>query len=613
MSVTAQHPVTRLIVRLWIAVSVLTAAGFFSAYHRATTDARDALTISQAVLVGTDGHQTQVSLPDSGSAPEGAPVERRYQVAFTLDGVPDDGLLLHVPYFEQKMDVLVGDHLVFDGRSARPWGGMFSHSTELVTLPPDRLHLGENTVTLVIRTGNLPPFSLSKVLIGTADQLQQLYLLRAFLEDTLRAMLIAVQGFLAFVGLIAFALRPGDRVFGWLGSMMTLSTMVGLGIVSRIFPGIGDLTVPAVLMIPAAGLAVLGFTLSLVGRPADRPIVIAMVAVTTVLFGLVYGFGASPRPVGYLAAVPANLILVGLSAAILSLHVRRDPRLDTILFAIGLILLLVSGFHDFLVRAGRLESGVFLGQFTRIVTLTAIALFLMRHQADIAGELDRAADNLRDRLAEREAELEEVHAREREREAARAIDEERSRITANLHDGVAGHLATIVALADRPDDLSGDIKTSARNALADLRLVIDALGVEDAELQFFLGQFRVRVIDPLERLGIKVDWSMIDLPDAGPFKRERALNVLRILQESVNNALRHGDGKLIGIRCTTPAPGLISISVRNSQHGSSKKQNGGDSSGLGLESMRRRAAELGGEIHFSQRADQAELVLVFPA
>lgn len=598
---------------LWIAVSLLTLAGFFNAYRQATENAADALTIARAGLVHPDGSLETVTLPDSGTAPEGNPVERRYRITFALDTVPAAGLLMHIPYFEQEVDVLVGDHLVFNGQSARPWGGMFSHSTELVTLPPDRLQMGENIVTLVIRTGALPPYSLSRIMVGTADQLRDLYLLRAFLEDTLRAMLIALQGFLAFVGLLAFALRPSDKVFGWLGLMMTLSTMVGVGIVSRIFPGIGDLTVPAVLLIPAAGLAVLGFTLTLVGRPADRPVLIAMVSTTVVLFGLVYGLGISPGPVGYGISVPANLGLVGISAAILSVHVWRHPRLDTLLFAAGLILLLVSGLHDYLVRAGQLQSGFFLGQFTRIVTLTAIAIFLMRHQADIADELDRAADNLRERLAAREAELEKVHAQEREREAARAIDEERSRITANLHDGVAGHLATIVALADRPDDLSGDIKTSARNALADLRLVIDALGVEDAELQFFLGQFRVRVIDPLERLGIEVDWSMTGLPETGPFQRERALNVLRILQEAINNALRHGDRKKIGVRCSTPAPGLISIAVGNSRHRGSKPDNNSDSSGLGLENMRRRAAELGGKIHFSQIVDWAELVLVIPA
>lgn len=604
---------TRIIVGLWVVVALLALAGFLNAYHRATADAADALTISRATLVNPDGSLETVTLPDRGTARQGIRVERRYRITFAMDNVPDAGVLMHIPYFEQDVDVLVGGQLVFNGRSARPWGGMFSHSTELVTLPADRLRTGENTVTLVIRTVDLPPYSLSKVMIGTADQLRELYLLRAFLEDTLRAMLIALQGFMAFVGLLAFALRPSDKVFGWLGLMMTLSTMVGVGIVSRIFPGIGDLTVPAVLLIPATGLAVLGFTLTLVGRPADRPILIAMVSATVVLFGLVYGLGVPPGPIGYGVSVPANLGLVGISGAILSLHVWRHPRLDTMLFAAGLILLLVGGLHDYLVRAGLLQSSVFLGQFTRIVTLTAIAIFLMRHQADIADELDRAADNLRERLAAREAELELVHAQEREREAMRAIDEERARITANLHDGVAGHLATIVALADRPDDLSDNIKTSARNALADLRLVIDALGVEDAELQFFLGQFRVRVIDPLERLGIEVDWSMTGLPETGPVRQERALNVLRILQEAINNALRHGDRKKISVRCATPAPGLISIAVGNSKHGGSKPDTKTDSSGLGLENMRRRAAELGGEIHFSQTVDRAELVLVIPA
>jgi len=49
-----------------------------------------------------------------------------------------------------------------------------------------------------------------------------------------------------------------------------------------------------------------------------------------------------------------------------------------------------------------------------------------------------------------------------------------------------------------------------------------------------------RLFPQLRRLGVELDCSMEDLPDVSGITPVNALSILRILQEAVTNALKHG-------------------------------------------------------------------------
>lgn len=143
-------------------------------------------------------------------------------------------------------------------------------------------------------------------------------------------------------------------------------------------------------------------------------------------------------------------------------------------------------------------------------------------------------------------------------------------------------------------------------------MIIDALSVPDGDLVFYLGLFRDRCINPLENLGIEVNWSMTGLPSKNIVNREDALNVIRILQEAVNNALRHGDLKTLTIFGRETENGWIEISVVNVSAPSDADQVVEDSSGLGLISMKNRSEALGATVGFRLLDDGAEVILTLP-
>ena len=201
-----------------------------------------------------------------------------------------------------------------------------------------------------------------------------------------------------------------------------------------------------------------------------------------------------------------------------------------------------------------------------------------------------------------------MYEEQRKRDAAQLIDEERSRITADLHDGVAGHLTTIVALSEQPEQATGDIRQSARNALMDLRLVIDTMAVKSESLRYYLGLFRDRVVQPLENLGIEIVWSTTRLPEVEAVHPEQALNIMRILQEAVNNAMRHTDVKRIDITGQRGGPNDLTLTVRNFGAPTGTKKG----SGLGIDNMRRRAQALGGSVTLETSPQGGNLVLTLP-
>ncbi len=135
----------------------------------------------------------------------------------------------------------------------------------------------------------------------------------------------------------------------------------------------------------------------------------------------------------------------------------------------------------------------------------------MRRMGVSLDQLDHANETLNIRLAEREAELAAFHRLERAKTVSTVREHERQRLTHDLHDGLSGHLASIIALSERTGDKPTE--QAAREALNDLRLVIYSLDLGDRELPLALANFRERLIPQLHRLGVALDWSIAGLPE----------------------------------------------------------------------------------------------------
>ena len=218
--------------------------------------------------------------------------------------------------------------------------------------------------------------------------------------------------------------------------------------------------------------------------------------------------------------------------------------------------------HDTYVTANLPEQAFnLLSPYVRPLFLAFLTAVLMRRMGVSLDQFDHANETLSIKLAEREAELAALHRQERVEATRLTREQERQRLTHDLHDGLSGHLVSIIALSER----SGEKPTeqAARDALNDLRLVIYSLDLGDRELPLALANFRERLMPQLQRLGVELDWSIANLPEVSGVTPGNALAVLRILQEAVTNAVKHGPARKISIRGTVSADGTAAITLEN--------------------------------------------------
>jgi signal transduction histidine kinase len=223
-----------------------------------------------------------------------------------------------------------------------------------------------------------------------------------------------------------------------------------------------------------------------------------------------------------------------------------------------------------------------------------MVLALARAAVEARRVVASANDVLRQRLLEREAELRESYAREQDVQKRALLLEERQRIVRDMHDGIGGQLLGI-AMQVRAKQLDGpQVEQALEGSIADLRLIVDSLDSADEGLAEALQAFAHRARAQAKAANCSFD-AHVDLPSDGAVHGPRvSLQVLRILQEALTNALRHGAPTQIVLSAAQGDSGVIEIALRDNGQGLPSDQ----SRGLGLKNMRGRAVAIGAAIEW---------------
>jgi len=196
-----------------------------------------------------------------------------------------------------------------------------------------------------------------------------------------------------------------------------------------------------------------------------------------------------------------------------------------------------------------------------------------------------------------------TNARLYERSQELSVLQERSRLARELHDAVTQKLFSIrahtraaaVLAARDPADLArvrseiDVIGTLGAEAHAELRAVIDGLAPPDLEAAGLAGSMRGYVVLAGRAYGIPVTFTAAELPALGT-PVEAAL--YRIGQEALHNALRHAGAGSVRVALSRSGRRVV-LQVADDGHGFAPEMPSG---GLGLASMRERAAAVGGAL-----------------
>ncbi|ODT84113.1 MAG: hypothetical protein ABS76_01000 [Pelagibacterium sp. SCN 64-44] len=567
-----------------------------------------AVTMSEARFsLAGDAAETTIALPYRW-APE-TPYELstgRYRLRFHLDAVPGEPLFVLIPAARHNIKAEVNGQGTLSALDTS-WSIPNSGYSFLALIPDGAVHAGDNEIVLwQTREVGWLPARLSAVSVGPAAAVMPIYGLSNFLIGQVRAMTFALHIMLTIGVATIWTARRHDPVFRWL-ALISITSLVVVFTQSPVMPFGALEQMQSSVAMSAVGLMALGLAMAVAGQSSPRLLLPAIVGVPVVLLGLGLAGLLEFTIVGLLSAA-VGLLAYALASFILLRAFARSRSFDAAILAPACALTAWFGLHDLLVVTGLVDDPFLLTSYARTLVLLVIMVILMGRLARSLNGLDAANDTLRQRLARREAELVLLHEKERAHANEVVREQERQRLMQDLHDGMSGHLVSIIALAEQ-DRAGGEaIERAARAALDDLRLVVHSLDLGDGDLRVALAAFRERLEPQVRRLGIELSWSTEKLPEVSGVTPRNALAVLRILQEAVTNAVKHGPARRIGVEGTTMAGGTAAIHVVND--GAAPAQPG---KGNGMGNMERRACDLGGHIHFSTTAEGSRLSLVFPA
>ena len=202
-----------------------------------------------------------------------------------------------------------------------------------------------------------------------------------------------------------------------------------------------------------------------------------------------------------------------------------------------------------------------------------------------------------------------TNARLQEQARELSVVAERNRLALELHDAVSQKLFGLVlsaeaagTLLDRDPAAARDqverLQALAQDALEELRSLVFELRPVDLELDGLGGALRkhVGLVGRLE--GLEIELTIENEPLADP---ARDLEVLRIAQEAIQNAVRHSEARHVTVVLRGDGKRLL-LEIVDDGVGFDPAAEGIRSRRLGLTSMDERAARLGGALEIRSAA-----------
>ena len=285
----------------------------------------------------------------------------------------------------------------------------------------------------------------------------------------------------------------------------------------------------------------------------------------------------------------------------------RNPNRSRLLLACALLAQIPPALHDLMWLFGVVSfSATQWFPLSFPLVLVVMALVLADDVATTKMALRSANSDLENKIAEAKNELNELYEKKRKSDAEAFTLEERHRLMREMHDGVGTHLSLLLSGLQRGNLSNSDVTDGVQSSLDELRLLIDARSASTDTLTDAISNLRHRLDVRLAPLGVETKWHVADGAEELLLSAEATLHVLRICQECVSNAVRHGKATEIqfsisrddrdisgtaGLEKTVGGVFSITDNGCGPDHASSTSQGNRQ----GLKSMKLRASALGGE------------------
>jgi signal transduction histidine kinase len=519
-----------------------------------------------------------------------------------------------LPRFTNGVEVSVNNVVILDSRRDPAANRPDRNTPAIAVIPASVLRDGDNAIAIrLFIWGPITGF-LDRIWVGPDELLRPTYDMRTLVFVTLPVVFSSWQAILAVILGIMWVMRRHEPAYGVLAAAMAvgvaqafLQTPMGETPLSR-------LNVVLISSAPLESGLVLTFALLFSGWKWQRYAWIIFIPGIALALGGLFGNQALVRALFLILAIPMVGISLAIMAVVTARSVLKRQNVASFLLGCAVTIMLTCWIADLLSVFQVVPNRIFVSRLSYSVMLVAIGAGLTWRFARALNQVDGFAGRLVTQVREAEEKLKASFAREEERARAAALARERTRLMRDLHDGLGGQLVSIVALSERGNGSAG-IGDAARAALKDLRLVIDSMDDIGGDLMLALGSWRERAMAQLRPHDIALDWRAVTaqgLPVHPELRPWHVIQIVRLLDEAVTNAVKHANARRITVRIETlaGADGLDRgcITVEDDGQGFAITSDGAAAGAIkaarGLRNMRSRAARCGAELELSSCAQE---------
>ena len=520
----------------------------------------------------------------------GAPV--RLQGNLSIDrSVSITADTIYIPFYEGRLKFFANGTQFFDSDTQKYWQSGLRIPDALFPLPKtDGKQLPD--ISFSIENKGIGSVTLSKIYFGQEAALAVFAQRNTVYYENMRAALWGAEIFIVIVliTLIALGSINADAVAPIF--IMTALIIGGIGIFGNAFPSLIDAFPYLVTFMSLTAFGLIQFGNNIFDPstpPINKPHLGFAIAISVALLVLGSQSVTDMKLINLYFTLPGLLLIVLYVAAKSFYRFFWLGNKNSGIYFTAMMAILTTLGHDAAYRFGLISDGIILVHAGTVAVIFCVGTLYMNVVARSRSQL--AANNL---------------ILEKERLQSQAM----MKVHSELHDGVLNYLSIVNILSQEKSKTAlADIQKLSRFAINEVRVILGQRAASDEDLFTALGTLRQQIVDHIPHTKVEVDWSLLVLMDYPKISSAMVLEITRIIQEALHNAIVRADCKTLIVSARKTAKNQFSITIENSGGKSFKGEREG---GFGINNMMTRARKINAKIDLAPIAGGAILTIHLP-
>ena len=526
----------------------------------------------------------------------------------TLNTMNIDRPYLYVPFYQTNLKIFANGVLAYDSEIDGKWRNATHLENVFVNLPKEKKII----ITASINGNMTPSQSVSNFFVGPASKLKVFKAANEFYYYDLRTAFLGAQ--LCIMAMMLLASIPAGSIKPIITPLILLAFLCSVGLSSQAnsFSTIQSFYPYLLSFTPLFALALLDFHSTIEKKKIElSKAYLATVIFCTCIILLSKTTNLFQIQLWNMSIIPPLMISVLIFTMTKSaIMFFKNGGTANALYLIVTFFALAAIIHDIAFLFGFSNNGIIISNIGTAFFFFMVATFylvrlstekieLASHQSILENALRGLEDDLRKNFEENQILIRE-----------KVANQELSRINSELHDGIMTNISMIQALSEKASaNRNLSINLLSKSIISEIRVLLMLRESKNTTLLMALSEIKRQLVDPAELMGVRFVWETKGLLYGPHLSRELILDIVRIIQEALQNALFRANSKFIIFKGELDIDGSIKLYLENREGKSFKKNS---EKGFGIKNMFVRANKNNIELSLDGTSDGAILILRIP-